>query len=55
MNSPTLLPFFVQFKKQKIKIYYIDTDTDEIPVFCLLLKNHIFIACNENTIFIFHM
>ena len=33
--------------------YYIDTD--EIPGFFLLLKNHIFIARNEDTIFIFHV
>ena len=32
--------------------YYIDTD--EIPGFFLLLKNHIFIARSEDTIFIFH-
>ena len=30
-------------------------DTDEIPGFFLLLKNHIFIACSEDTIFIFHV
>ena len=29
--------------------------TNEIPGFCLLLKNHIFIARNEATIFIFHV
>ena len=34
-------------------IYYIDTD--EIPGFFLLLKNHIFIAHSQDTIFIFHM
>ena len=33
--------------------YYIDTD--EIPGFFLLLKNHIFIARSEDTIFIFHV
>ena len=32
-------------------IYYIDTD--EIPGFFLLLKNHIFIARSEDTIFSF--
>ena len=36
-----------------ISFYYIDTD--EIPGFFLLLKNHIFIARSEDTIFIFHM
>ena len=34
-------------------IYYIDTD--EIPGFLLLLKNHIFTARSERIIFIFHM
>ena len=33
--------------------YYIDTD--EIPGFLLLLKNHIFTARSERIIFIFHM
>ena len=33
--------------------YYIDTD--EIAGFFLLLKNHIFIAHNEDTIFIYHV
>ena len=33
--------------------YYIDTD--EISGFLLLLKNHIFIARSEDTIFIFHV
>ena len=36
-----------------IFIYYIDTD--EIPGFFLLLKNHIFIVRSEDTIFIFHV
>ena len=36
-----------------ITIYYINTC--EIPGFLLLLKNHIFIARSEHTIFIFHM
>ena len=35
------------------KLYYIDTD--EIPGFFLLLKNHIFIVRSEDTIFIFHL
>ena len=39
--------------KDNIYIYYIDTD--EIPGFFLLLKNHIFIARSEDTIFIFHV
>ena len=34
-------------------LYYIDTD--EIPGFFLLLKNHIFIARSEDTFLIFHM
>ena len=29
--------------------------TDEIPGFVLLLKNHIFIARSEDTVFIFHV
>ena len=33
--------------------YYIDTD--EIPGFFLLLKNHTFIAHSEQTIFLFHI
>ena len=33
-------------------MFYIDTD--EIPGFFLWLKNHIFIARSEDTIFIFH-
>ena len=36
-----------------INFYYLSTC--EIPRFLLLLKNHIFIARNEDTIFIFHM
>ena len=34
-------------------ICYIDTNA--IPGFFFLLKNHIFIARNEDTIFIFHV
>ena len=34
-------------------LYY--TDTDEIPGFFLLLRNHIFIARSEDTIFIFQV
>ena len=40
-----------------IKLFYY-IDTDEIPEFFLLLKNHIFIAHREDTedtIFIFHV
>ena len=33
--------------------YYLDTD--EIPGLFLLLKNHVFVARSEDTIFIFHM
>ena len=36
-----------------IGIYYIDTD--EIPGFLLLVKNHIFTARSEHIIFIFRM
>ena len=36
-----------------IIIYYIDTD--EIPGFLLLLKNHILTARSEDTIFIFNV
>ena len=36
-------------------IVIIYTITDEIPGFFLLLKKHIFIACSEDTIFIFHV
>ena len=35
--------------------YFIYIDTDEIPGFLLLLKNHIFTTRSEDTIFIFHM
>ena len=38
---------------KNINFYYLSTC--EIPGFLLLLKNHIFIACNKDTIFIFHM
>ena len=40
-------------KRTKKYIYYIDTD--EIPGFLLLLKNHIFTARCEDAIFIFHV
>jgi len=36
-----------------IPFYYIDTD--EIPGFFHLRKNHIFTARSEDTIFIFHV
>ena len=36
-----------------ITLYYIDTD--EIPGFLLLIKNHTFTAHSEDTIFIFHV
>ena len=36
-----------------IQFYFIDAD--EIPGFFLLLKNHVFIARSEDTIFIFHV
>ena len=38
-----------------IKYYYYYIDTDEIPGFFLLLRNHIFIARSEDAIFIFHV
>ena len=37
----------------QMHVYYIDND--EIPRFFLLEKNHIFIARNEDTIFILHV
>ena len=40
---------------EKIPLHYILLDTDEIPGFLLLLKNHIFTARSEHIIFIFHM
>ena len=36
-------------------IPFYDIDTDEIPGFFLLLKNHIFITRSEDTIFIFRV
>ena len=47
----------LQFNGMQIlyNIIIYDIDTDEIPGFFLLLKNHIFIACSEDTIFIFHV
>ena len=47
------IPTQLQTKPFIILLYYIDTD--EILGFFLLLKNHIFIACSEDTIFIFHV
>ena len=41
------------YTQSNIGNYYIDTD--EIPGFFLLLKNHIFIVRSEDTIFIFHV
>jgi len=38
-----------------LRIIFYCIDTDEIPGFLLLLKNHIFIARSEDTIFIFHV
>ena len=35
------------------RVYYLGTD--EKPGFFLLLKNHIFIARSEDTVFIFHV
>ena len=42
-----------QINTNSNSLYYIDTD--EIPGFFLLLKNHIFIVRSEDTIFIFHV
>ena len=52
MFSLSLCSFSLCFSFYKL-FYYIDTD--EIPAFFLLLKNHIFIARSEDTIFIFHV
>ena len=46
------IPLKLSWNQLLSAIYYIDTD--EIPGFLLLLKNHIFIARSEDTIFIFH-
>ena len=40
-------------RRKNTPFYYIDTD--EIPEFFLSLKNHIFIARSEDTIFILHV
>ena len=40
-------------QEKNTPFYYIDTD--EIPEFFLSLKNHIFIARSEDTIFILHV
>ena len=45
---------FYNFPKHCCILIY-NIDTDEIPGFFHLLKNHIFIARNEDTIFIFHV
>ena len=44
---------FIKLKLLIKNIYYIDTD--EIPGFFVLLKNHIFVVRSEDTIFIFHV
>ena len=44
---------YLRFPHVLFYIYYIDTD--EIPGFLLLLKNNIFTAHTEDTIFIFHV
>ena len=38
-----------------LRTVFYHIDTDEIPGFFLLIKNHIFIARSEDTIFIFHV
>ena len=45
--------FHFHFIPDNVTFYYIDTA--EIPGFFLLLKNYIFIAGSEDTIFIFHV
>ena len=52
VNNLFIVSFFC-FVRKEILAYYIDTD--EIPGFFLLLKNHIFIVRSEDTIFIFHV
>ena len=60
-SSPTPLPhkllsvtlIVLGREHHELISYYIDID--EIPVFLLLLKNHIFTARSERIIFIFHM
>ena len=46
--------YLINVPSTLLKLYYY-IDTDEIPGFFLLLKNHIFIARSEDTIFIFHV
>ena len=48
-----VVDLFVTIYNYYFFLYYIDTD--EIPEFFLLLKNNIFIARSEGTIFIFHV
>ena len=44
---------YTPYRQENNSNYYIDTD--EIPGFFFLLKNHIFIACSEDTIFTLHV
>ena len=44
-----------KYSQRVREINCFNIDTDEIPGFFLLLKNHIFIAGKEDTIFIFHV
>ena len=60
MTWNVLLPYSKELSKWSrmvfILFYFIIIiDTDEIPGFLLLLKNHIFTARSEDTIFIFHV
>ena len=51
-DSHTLCDIVAILKRTNIALYHIDTD--EIPGFFHLLRNHIFIARSEDTIFMFH-
>ena len=46
---------FVSPRGHVISYIYHILNTDEIPEFRLLLKNHIFTACSKKIVFIFHM
>ena len=51
------LRIFHSSAERRCKVHFINyyIDTDEIPGFFLLLKNHIFISRSEDIIFIFHV
>ena len=48
-----LIVYYIVRLEAMIKNTFHYIDTDEIPGFFLLLKNHIFIARSEDTIFVF--